>query len=429
MRDMAGGQDTHNTEQGPGNHAPWWKRLWGWTGFGDQKLWDWLQLLSALAVPVVIAAAGLWFTAQQNHRQQQIENQRAERERELEEQRAQDEALQGYLDQMGTLLLEKNLQSSNEQGAVESEILARARTLSVLGRLGPDRKRTVMEFLYKAALIKDDAGLVDLDEANLRGASLNGISLKDADLSSADLSSANLREADLSSADLKETNFSGANLSGANLSDVKGVTEERLEQQTAHLALTTMPESPGHAGQYDAAELEPALSVRVSDEWWLAASEKPDELYIIFGREADSQQLVFTNPDHVYKRTKPGKPTEVSPPENLDEWASWFKGHPYLETSKPVKMRVGGRPGMRIDASSSYKPENYSLYHCGLPCVPLYPSGNSAIASIAETKDRFIIVDVKGETVVINVGTWAGNFDAFLPKANEVLDTKEWKGV
>ena len=424
MRDMAGGQDTHNTEQGPGNHAPWWKRLWGWTGFGDQKLWDWLQLLSALAVPVVIAAAGLWFTAQQNHRQQQIENQRAERERELEEQRAQDEALQGYLDQMGTLLLEKNLQSFNEQGAVESEILARARTLSVLGRLGPDRKRTVMEFLYKAALIKDDAGLVDLDEANLRGASLNGISLKDADLSSADLSSANLREADLSSADLKETNFSGANLS-----DVKGVTEERLEQQTAYLALTTMPESPGHAGQYDAAELEPALSVRVSDEWWLAASEKPDELYIIFGREADSQQLVFTNPDHVYKRTKPGKPTEVSPPENLDEWASWFKGHPYLETSKPVKMRVGGRPGMRIDASSSYKPENYSLYHCGLPCVPLYPSGNSAIASIAETKDRFIIVDVKGETVVINVGTWAGNFDAFLPKANEVLDTIEWKGV
>jgi uncharacterized protein YjbI with pentapeptide repeats len=423
-----------------------------------------LQLLSALAVPVVIAAAGLWFTAQQNHRQQQIENQRAERERELEEQRAQDEALQGYLDQMGTLLLEKNLQSSNEQGAVESEILARARTLSVLGRLGPDRKRTVMEFLYKAALIKDDAGLVDLDEANLRGASLNGISLKDADLSSADLSSANLREADLSSADLKETNFSGANLSGANLSgadmsetgssgaastfgstkeanlsganlsganlsDVKGVTEERLEQQTAYLALTTMPESPGHAGQYDAAELEPALSVRVSDEWWLAASEKPDELYIIFGREADSQQLVFTNPDHVYKRTKPGKPTEVSPPENLDEWASWFKEHPYLETSKPVKMRVGGRPGMRIDASSSYKPENYSLYHCGLPCVPLYPSGNSAIASIAETKDRFIIVDVKGETVVINVGTWAGNFDAFLPKANEVLDTIEWKGV
>jgi hypothetical protein len=40
----------------------------GWTGFGNKTLWDWLQLLSALAIPVVLAAAGLWFTAQQDQR-------------------------------------------------------------------------------------------------------------------------------------------------------------------------------------------------------------------------------------------------------------------------------------------------------------------------------------------------------------------------
>jgi hypothetical protein len=34
----------------------------GWTGFGDKTLWDWVQLLSALAIPVVLAAAGFWFT-------------------------------------------------------------------------------------------------------------------------------------------------------------------------------------------------------------------------------------------------------------------------------------------------------------------------------------------------------------------------------
>jgi len=33
-------------------------KLWAWTGFGEKKLWDWLQLLSALAIPVVLAAAG-----------------------------------------------------------------------------------------------------------------------------------------------------------------------------------------------------------------------------------------------------------------------------------------------------------------------------------------------------------------------------------
>jgi hypothetical protein len=41
----------------------------GWTGFADKTFWDWLQLLSALAIPVVLAAAGLWFTAQQDQRQ------------------------------------------------------------------------------------------------------------------------------------------------------------------------------------------------------------------------------------------------------------------------------------------------------------------------------------------------------------------------
>jgi hypothetical protein len=95
----------------------------GWTGFGDKTVWDWLQLLSALAIPVVLAAAGLWFTAQQDQRQQviegqrakqaqKIENQRAEAERDLAEQRARDEALQAYLTQMSTLLLEKNLRTS-----------------------------------------------------------------------------------------------------------------------------------------------------------------------------------------------------------------------------------------------------------------------------------------------------------------------------
>src|ERR671910_2393867 len=81
----------------------------GWTGFGDKTFWDWLQLLSALAIPVVLAAAGFWFTAQQDQRQEAIEKQRAESAQEIEEQRAQDEALQAYLDQMSTLLFKEDL--------------------------------------------------------------------------------------------------------------------------------------------------------------------------------------------------------------------------------------------------------------------------------------------------------------------------------
>src|SRR5215203_5330057 len=94
-----------------------------WTGFRGKTVWDLLQLL---VVPLALAVIGLWFAAQQDARQQQTENQRAEAERELAAQRAQDEALQSYLNQMGSLLLQKDLRAS-EKGS-EVRTLARART-------------------------------------------------------------------------------------------------------------------------------------------------------------------------------------------------------------------------------------------------------------------------------------------------------------
>jgi septal ring factor EnvC (AmiA/AmiB activator) len=99
-----------------------------WTGFRGMTVRDWLQLL---IVPFALVVISFLFTAQQDQRQQQIEQQRAEAERELEEQRAQDQALQAYLDQMSTLLLEKDLRSSDKDSEVRT--LARARTLTVLG--------------------------------------------------------------------------------------------------------------------------------------------------------------------------------------------------------------------------------------------------------------------------------------------------------
>src|SRR5215207_8763596 len=98
-----------------------------WTGFRGKTIWDWLQLL---IVPLALATIGFWFTQQQDARQ-----------RELEEQRAQDLALQAYLDQMSNLLLERNLRES-EQGS-EARTLARARTLTILPRLDPSRKTAV----------------------------------------------------------------------------------------------------------------------------------------------------------------------------------------------------------------------------------------------------------------------------------------------
>jgi len=207
-----------------------------WTGFGEEvrtetdaqdvrrakTLWDWLSLL---IIPLVLAVGGLLFSFSQDARQQ-----------ETDEQRAQDTALQAYLDEIGQLLLDKKLQPENSDD--EARTLARARTLTILERLkpdpresasptgsfrpGPDRKRSVLQFLYESNLINKENVVVDLSEANLRDADLRNIDLSSADLTEANLTRANLfiaglKYADLSGATLEEADLRNATLTEANL--------------------------------------------------------------------------------------------------------------------------------------------------------------------------------------------------------------------
>jgi Pentapeptide repeats (8 copies) len=409
-------------------------RLWAWTGFADKTLWEWLQLLGALAIPVVLAIAGFWFTSQQEARQQRIEdqraqqaqkieNQRAEAERELAEQRAQDEALQAYLDQMGSLLLERDLRTSEEDSEVRT--LARARTLTVLERLDPSRKKALMQFLVEAELVQRVDGREPI--ISLLGATLSDADLFDANLSGADLSGASLSYTDLSKADLQ---------------DSSGVTKEKLKQQAQSLRVAIMPDGTVFSDRYATSEFEPALSFSLSEEWEIGeARERPDSIVISSG--LPEGQLSFTSPLHVFDPSDPSKLKELPAPENATEWVSWFQKHPNLGTSKPVPASVGGASGVRIDVTASSTPENYPKDFCdfGGPCVPLYPLsdangiGRSAVYGIGGSaayegfKYRFVIVDVsEGETVIIQVSAPTRTFEEFLPKAQKVLDSVEWKG-
>jgi uncharacterized protein YjbI with pentapeptide repeats len=213
-----------------GGRKPWTLRE-----FGGKTLWDWLQLL---IVPVVLSLITVVFAWQQDIRQDQIESKRANAERELARERAQDEALQAYLSQMGSLLLEKDLRKSAKDSEVRS--LARARTLTVLSRLDSARKERLLQFLYEAGLLHKQNPVVDLDGADLSGIDLrnNNISgsgafltdvsgnqpiggkvesSKAANLSGAILSDANLEGALLMDTDLSNTDLSDAHLSGASL--------------------------------------------------------------------------------------------------------------------------------------------------------------------------------------------------------------------
>jgi uncharacterized protein YjbI with pentapeptide repeats len=202
--------------------------------------------MKLLIVPAVIAGGGIWF----NRRQQARDQHNAE-------QRAQDDALEAYLDRMTELITTHNLGSTkSDNDDREVRVAARARTLTVLGRVDGKRAGRVLQFLYESDLINRDRCVLSLYSANLKQADLHGINLKGAHLRGADLRGANpptaedslieasileqqffrtittiipaivfhgvghvssLGEYDLGGPDLEEVDLEGANLQGANL--------------------------------------------------------------------------------------------------------------------------------------------------------------------------------------------------------------------
>ena len=176
-------------------------------------------------------------------------------------------------------------------------------------------------------------------------------------------------------------------------------------------------------------EFEPTLSYNISQSW--VVKETPGELTLSLVQGPENGDLIFTSPSHVFDPSSPSEPTKVPAPENTKEWLSWFQRHPNLETSKPVPVSVGGASGMQIDVAASSTLGDYPRKICYTgPCVPLYPSSGIPIfvqPSDEGGKDRYVMVDVRGETVVINVIASAGKVDEFLPKAQKMLDTVEWK--
>src|SRR5919112_5216929 len=185
---------------------------WTRRELGGKTVWDWLQLL---IVPIMLSLITIAFTWQQDVRQQRIEDSRTERVRKIEEQRAQQATLQAYLDQMGTLLLDRDLHGADEDSDVRR--LARARTLVVLDALGSGRQNKVFRFLSETELIQARTGdrppIIGLKYASLRGFELRGKQL----LANTDLTQAKLYGADLSQAHLEATDLSGAHLEEANL--------------------------------------------------------------------------------------------------------------------------------------------------------------------------------------------------------------------
>jgi uncharacterized protein YjbI with pentapeptide repeats len=188
-------------------------------GFRGKTLWDWLEFL---ILPVVVAAAGVWFSVQQN-----------EQQRSLEDQLTQDAALQSYIDQMSELMLHENLNAfltrtdlSKSSETLVAYSVAKTRTATVLARLDSDHNKSAIRFLTEGGLIgatgADPVSIlwaINLQGVDFRGISLIRAGLANADFSGANLARANLSYSDLTDANLTDANLTDANLTGANLGD------------------------------------------------------------------------------------------------------------------------------------------------------------------------------------------------------------------
>ena len=125
------------------------------------------------------------------------------------------EALQAHLDQLSSLLLEKDLRKSEEGSEVRT--LARARTATVIQRLDAEGNRNVIRLLNEAGLTKEGQSSIRL----LAGVDLQGAQLRGIDLV-------------------------GTDLNDANLSNARGITTEQLEKQTENLRGAFMPDRSKH---------------------------------------------------------------------------------------------------------------------------------------------------------------------------------------
>src|SRR3712207_1078312 len=106
-------------------------------------------------------------------------------------------------------------------------------------------------------------------------------------------------------------------------------------------------------GEYRSEEFKPSFSFRVGKGWINAPPEASDVLQVAWGQTTG---ITFVNPQEVYKPTRTGTPNVVDAPKDM---VGWLQQHPYLQTSKPEPVRVGGVKGVQFEVVVGDRPQYY----------------------------------------------------------------------
>ena len=183
-------------------------------------------------------------------------------------------------------------------------------------------------------------------------------------------------------------------------------------------------------GEYRSEEFEPSLSFRVGNGWTNVPPESSEFLALQRGVMGG---VYFFRVKEVYEPARMGMPNVVEAPKDPKGWVAWGRHHPYLRTSEPEQVEVGGVEGKRIDVVVGDLPEDYRG-RCGTNCVDIgrvegVPPLKNDIFAPEDDKECVTFLDVEGETVTISITSPAIVFEDFVPEAQKVLDSVEWRGV
>lgn len=122
---------------------------------------------------------------------------------------------------------------------------------------------------------------------------------------------------------------------------------------------------PLQPGEYRSEEFEPSLSFSVGKGWKNAPPESSEFLDLQRGALGD---ILFLRIEGIYEPTRVGVPDLVEAPEDAEGGIAWLRHHPYLRTSRPELVEVGGVEGERVDAVVGDLPEGHRG-RCGTDCV------------------------------------------------------------
>jgi hypothetical protein len=177
-------------------------------------------------------------------------------------------------------------------------------------------------------------------------------------------------------------------------------------------------------GVYRSKEFEPSFSFRVGAGWEYVPPEASDMLTI--RRTDETGGLGFAVTREVYQPSKTGTPNVVEAPK---DFVDWLQRHPYLRTTEPRPITVGGVEGVRVDVMVEGLPDDYRG-RCGSDCVDIgrLSTGSETLLGEGYKLRLTVLDDMQGKPVSIGIVSPASDFDGFAPEAQKVIDTVQWRG-